>query len=106
MSLAEGAIFQQKGFSKLFCVFILLRKEQHGQGSRANERDPSEGWFRAREGKTLTKRQAGPNEAEHVSHVKEPECHPKHKVKNHEQFFSLWVVWRCEDTKEEVETTS
>lgn len=82
MSLAEGAIFPQKGFSfnhhsKFFCVFILLRKEKHGQGSHANGRDTSEGWFRAREGKTLTKRQAGPNEAEHVSHVKEPERHPK-----------------------------
>lgn len=82
MSLAEGAIFQQKEFSfnhhsKFFCVFILLRKEKHGQGSQANGRDTSEGWFRAREGKTLTKRQAGPNEAEHVSHVKKPERHPK-----------------------------
>lgn len=65
----------------------------------------SEGCCRAREGKTLTKRQAGPNEAEHVSHMKEPEGHPKHKVKNREQFVSLWVVWKCEDTIEEVETT-
>lgn len=37
--------------------------------------------------------------------MKEPERHPKHKVKNREQFVSLWVVWRCEDTIEEVETT-